>query len=69
MEKKWSITEVRLKKFNDLANENKRKQKIINDRNSELTKLREEANEIREKAKERDQFNNKNKELVTKYCS
>jgi hypothetical protein len=52
-----------------LVAENKRKQKIISDKNTELTKLKDEIETLRDKAKERDQINNKNKELVTKYYS
>lgn len=69
IEKKWGVTEIRLKKFNDILNENKRKQKIINDRNIEVSKIREELDSLRDKAKDRDQINNKNKELITKYYS
>jgi hypothetical protein len=58
---------VRLKKFNAVNSENERKRKIILDKQSELTKLRDEVEMLRDKAKERDAFSNKNKELVTKY--
>lgn len=47
--------------------ENKRKQKIIEDKNKEIERLKEEAEKFRAKAMERDHFHNKNKELVTKY--
>ena len=60
---------MRLKKFNEVMNENKRKQKIITDKTQELMKCREELENIREKAKDYDSINNKNKELVTKYCA
>lgn len=56
-----------MKKFNAVNAENERKRKIIGDKQSELSKLREEVDALREKARERDAFNNKNKELVTKY--
>lgn len=46
-----------MKKFNDILNENKRKQKIIVDKTKEVTQLREEIETLRNKAKERDQFN------------
>jgi hypothetical protein len=50
-------------------NENKRKQKIITDKNAELEKLKVKIEPMREKAKDRDNIYNKNKELVTKYCA
>lgn len=56
-----------MKKFNSVNSENERKRKIIVDKQSELSKLRDEVEVLREKAKERDAFSNKNKELVTKY--
>ncbi len=43
-----------MKKFNEVQAENKRKQKIIQDRMAELGKLREDVELFREKAKERD---------------
>ena len=49
--------------------ENKRKQKLIEDKNKELAKLKEESEKYRSKAMERDHIHNKNKELVTKYYS
>lgn len=66
-QKKLSLAEVRLKKFNTVNSENERKRKIIADKQIELSRLREEVEGLREKAKERDAFNNKNKELITKY--
>lgn len=56
-----------MKKFNQIMEENKRKQKIIDDKNKEITKLKDDVEKYRGKALERDQFHNKNKELVTKY--
>lgn len=56
-----------MKKFNTIMEENKRKQKIIEDKNKEIERLKEEAEKFRAKAMERDHFHNKNKELVTKY--
>lgn len=67
LEKKWSIAEIRLRKLNEILNENKRKQKIITDKNAELVKLKTEIEPMREKAKDRDNIHSKNKELVTKY--
>lgn len=66
-QKKLTLAEIRLKKFNTVNSENERKRKIIIDKHSELTKLRDEVEMLRNKAKERDAFSNKNKELVTKY--
>ena len=40
---------------------------MVIDKTSEVQRLRDELDGIRDKAKERDHFNNKNKELVTKY--
>lgn len=68
-QKKLSLLELRLKKLNNLTADNERKSKVIIDKTSELTKLKEEIDSLREKAKERDAFSNKNKELVTKYYS
>jgi hypothetical protein len=48
-------------------NTNERQRKIIIDKGNELNRLRDEIEEIRDKAKERDQVNNTNKNLVTKY--
>lgn len=56
-----------MKKYNQLVEESKRKQKIIEDKNKELAKLKEESENYRVKANERDAAHNKNKELVTKY--
>jgi hypothetical protein len=66
-QKKLSLAELRLKKFNSLNAENERKKRIIQDKSTELNKLKEEIDVLRDKAKERDAVNNKNKELVTKY--
>jgi len=66
-QKKLSLAELRLKKFNQVSAENERKRRIIADKQGELNKLREEVEMLRDKAKERDAFGNKNKELVTKY--
>jgi hypothetical protein len=57
---------LRLKKFNDIVNENKRKQKILEDKIKELQKLKEEVIQYKDKANERDSVYNKNKDLVTK---
>jgi hypothetical protein len=46
-------------------NENKRKQRIISDKNKECFSLREEVDTLKGKAKERDQVLQKNRELVT----
>jgi hypothetical protein len=46
---------------------NERQRKILIDKSHELTRLREEIEEIRDKARERDHVNNTNKSLVTKY--
>jgi predicted AAA+ superfamily ATPase len=48
-------------------NTNERQRKIIIDKGNELSRLRDEIEEIRDKARERDQVNNTNKNLVTKY--
>eukprot|EP00350_Pseudokeronopsis_sp_OXSARD2_P006832 CAMPEP_0170566856 /NCGR_PEP_ID=MMETSP0211-20121228/80102_1 /TAXON_ID=311385 /ORGANISM="Pseudokeronopsis sp., Strain OXSARD2" /LENGTH=77 /DNA_ID=CAMNT_0010888141 /DNA_START=709 /DNA_END=942 /DNA_ORIENTATION=- len=56
----------KLKKMNDLMNENKRKQKIITDKTKECQELRDEVIKLRAKAKDRDFTYQKNKELVTK---
>lgn len=66
-QKKVALQDLRLKKFNQVNAENERKRRIINDKSAELGRLREEVEGLREKARERDAFNNKNKELVTKY--
>lgn len=66
-QKKLSLLELRLKKLNNLTADNERKSKVITDKTSELAKLKDEIENLREKAKERDAFSNKNKELVTKY--
>jgi chromosome segregation ATPase len=66
-QKKLSLAEIRLKKFNTVNSENERKRKLLNEKMSELSKLRDEVEQLREKAKERDAVNNKNKELITKY--
>lgn len=46
---------------------NERQRKILIDKSNELSRLREEIEEIRDKARERDHVNNTNKSLVTKY--
>ena len=56
-----------MKKFNQVSAENERKRRIIIDKQNELMKLKEEVEMLREKARERDNFNTMNKELVTKY--
>jgi DnaJ-domain-containing protein 1 len=66
-QKKLSLADLRLKKFTQLQQDNQRKTKLVIDKTSEVMRLREELEGIRDKAKERDHFNNKNKELVTKY--
>ena len=66
-EQKHQQQELKMKKFNQLAEEGKRKQKIIDDKNKELAKLKEDCEGLRVKANERDAAHNKNKELVTKY--
>ena len=66
-QKKLSLADLRLKKFTQLQQDNHRKTKLVIDKTSEVQRLREELEGIRDKAKERDHFNNKNKELVTKY--
>lgn len=66
-QKKLSLAELRLKKFNQVSAENERKRRIIIDKQNELLKLKEEVEMLREKARERDNFNTMNKELVTKY--
>ena len=48
-------------------NTNERQRKIIIDKGNELNRLRDEIEEIRDKARERDQVNITNKNLVTKY--
>ena len=58
-----------MKKYNSLAADNERKRKVIADKHGELAKLREEVENLRDKAKERDGVVQKNKELVTKYYS
>jgi len=58
---------LRLKKFNQVSTENERRRKIVLEKQTELSKLREEVETLRDKARERDAFSNKNKELVTKY--
>ncbi|CDW86057.1 UNKNOWN [Stylonychia lemnae] len=68
-ERKWDLQEQKIKKFNQITEENKRKQKIISDKQAEVSRLKEEVELYREKAKERDQIYNKNKELVTKQYS
>lgn len=42
-ERKLEIFDQRQKKFNEIVNENKRKQKIIQEKISELTKLKDEV--------------------------
>lgn len=54
-------------KFNSVVHDNERKSKILSDKSTELTKLKEEVEVLRDKAKERDAFSNKNKELLAKY--
>jgi glutamate mutase epsilon subunit len=54
-------------KFNSVVNDNERKNKILSDKSSELTRLKEEVEVLRDKARERDAFSNKNKELLAKY--
>lgn len=54
-------------KFNSVVNDNERKSKILIDKSTELTRLKEEVEILRDKAKERDAFSNKNKELLAKY--
>ena len=66
-QKKLALAELRLKKFSQLMTTNERQRKIIIDKSNELNRLREEYEEIRDKARERDQVNNQNKNLVTKY--
>ena len=66
-QKKLALAELRLKKFNQVISTNDRQRKIIIDKSNELSRLREEIEEIRDKAKQRDQVNNTNKSLVTKY--
>lgn len=56
-----------MKKFNQVNADNDRKRKVILEKQRELSKLKEEVEVLRGKAKERDAVNNKNKELVTKY--
>lgn len=46
--------EKRMKNYNNILNENKRKQKIIVDKTKELMVLKQENNELKKKAKERD---------------
>lgn len=58
---------MRLIKFNSVVNDNERKNKILSDKSSELTRLKEEVEVLRDKARERDAFSNKNKELLAKY--
>lgn len=65
-EQKWAALEQKLKKYQEITIENKRKQKIIQDKTAEVIKLRDEVEQYKEKAKERDQIYNKNKELVTR---
>ena len=63
---KLQNNEKKLKKMNEIINENKRKHKIIADKTKECQQLREELDVVKVKAKERDQVHQKNKELVTK---
>lgn len=65
-DKKAELLELKMKKYNEVVAENKRKQKIMQDKLGELDKVREEVELYKEKAKERDAVYNKNKELVTK---
>lgn len=65
-EKKVELLELKMKKYNEVVAENKRKQKIMQDKLAETSKMREEVELYKEKAKERDAVYNKNKELVTK---
>lgn len=58
--------EQRVKKYNELLFENKRKHKILQDKIAEIIKLKEELETVKDKAKERDQVYAMNKELVTK---
>ena len=46
--------EKRMKNYNNILNENKRKQKIIVDKTKELMVLKQENTELKKKAKERD---------------
>ena len=43
-----------MKNYNNILNENKRKQKIIVDKTKELMVLKQENTELKKKAKERD---------------
>lgn len=53
-QKKLALTDLRLKKFNQLVADNERKKRIMADKTAELLKLREEIEVLRDKAKERD---------------
>ncbi len=46
--------ELRLKKFNSVVADNERKRKVIVDKQSEVGKLKDEVENLRDKAKERD---------------
>lgn len=48
------MADEKLKKFNEMQNENKRKQKVLESKIAEISGMREEMESLRKKASERD---------------
>jgi hypothetical protein len=57
-----------MRNYNNILNENKRKQRIIVDKTKEMMVMKQEMTELKKKAKERDHYHQLNKDLVTRNC-